>query len=73
MILEKTKMIQLPENCLVCDRNDWCWLPGKTKICKPYWTKRHKDCPLIEVADELIEQLEAMKKDLTGGNRKRSR
>lgn len=73
MILRKTRLVQLPGNCLDCDNNDWCSLPGKTKVCKPYWTKRHKDCPLIEVPGELIEQLEAEKKDLTGGNRKRSR
>lgn len=73
MILKKMYMHKLPESCLECEDNYICVLPGKDKIGKSYLTKRHRACPLIEVPGELIEQLEAEKKDLTGGNRKRSR
>lgn len=73
MILKKMYMHKLPESCLECEDNYLCVLPGKVSIGKPYLTKRHRNCPLIEVADELIGQQEAMKKDLTGGNRRRSK
>jgi hypothetical protein len=52
-----TTMTELPANCLECTVFG-CDLPnrknrsGVTDICKiAYRTKRHKDCPLIEVEE----------------------
>ena len=61
MILEKTRLLQLPESCQACPEI-YCQLPGKTTIRPVYMKRRHKSCPLIEVPDALIEQLEERKR-----------
>lgn len=52
MIVAKTCLKKIPENCWVCDYYG-CTLPCQARnndqLKKAYSTKRHKDCPLVEV------------------------
>lgn len=52
MIVAKTCLEKIPENCWDCDYYG-CTLPcqarNKYLLKKAYKTKRHKDCPLREV------------------------
>lgn len=61
MILSKTSMDKMPENCLDCE-NAHCRLGEKQHsdtIQKKYQTKRHENCPLVNDLDKdsLIEYL----------------
>lgn len=52
MIVYKTKMEKIPENCKECTCY-WCRLPLKNnkyepELKKQYEKKRHEECPLIE-------------------------
>lgn len=56
MIVVKTKLDAIPENCLECPVRNYsnccCDLPykrGNMELSKLYKNKRHKDCPLMEV------------------------
>ena len=53
MIVYVTQMDSTPANCLDCTMN--CNLPisqrNYTKILKAYITKRHRDCPLMELPE----------------------
>jgi hypothetical protein len=49
-ILFKTKMEELPKNCVECSCQ-WCRLPCKNNtydlvVKKKYTTQRHEECPL---------------------------
>ena len=51
-IVYVTTMTELPENCLECTLElctKPCWQNDYEKIKKPYRTKRHRNCPLIEM------------------------
>lgn len=52
MVVAKTGLEKIPENCWACDYYG-CTLPCKARnkdlLKKAYKTKRHKDCPLVEV------------------------
>lgn len=50
-----TTMTEIPKNCGECTLElcvKPCWQNDYEKIKKPYWTKRHKECPLIEIFEE---------------------
>ena len=52
MIVAKTNLKEIPENCWACGYYG-CTLPcqvrNKDLLKKAYKDKRHKDCPLMEV------------------------
>ena len=52
MIVAKTRLEKIPENCWECEYLG-CSLPCKARqpdqMKKAYREKRHKDCPLMEV------------------------
>lgn len=52
MIVAKTSLEQIPENCWACDYCS-CTLSrqarNKDLLKQAYKNKRHKDCPLVEV------------------------
>lgn len=52
VIVAKTDLEKIPENCWTCDYLG-CSLPCKARqpeqMKKAYREKRHKDCPLVEV------------------------
>ena len=57
MICIKTEMREMPKNCGEC----WvlCALPCENNDCEnivkeEYFSKRHKECPLIEVIKRII-------------------
>ena len=55
MIVYRTKMESLPENCKECICQ-WCNLPLKNnkyepELKKQYEKKRHEECPLVETKD----------------------
>lgn len=59
MIVYKTSLEEIPQNCNDC-KCHWCRLPIKSnnsgytdEIKKAYLAKRHKDCPLREVEEEI--------------------
>ena len=57
VIVVTTTMKEVPENCISCP-NANCTLPvyGKyqEKVKKAYLTKRHRDCPLRFVEEDLL-------------------
>lgn len=59
MIVYVTLMDTLPANCLECTMN--CNRPiskrDYSKILKPYITKRHQDCPLMELPEPSKEEV----------------
>ena len=55
MIYWKTLMKEIPPNCADCKLVEWCPYPVKADgvhIRKSCVTKRHKDCPLVEVTED---------------------
>ena len=55
MIYWKTLMKEIPTNCADCKLVEWCPYPVKADgvhIRKSCVTKRHKDCPLVEVTED---------------------
>lgn len=53
MIVAKTRMEKIPDNCWACEYYG-CNLPFKVRqpdlLKQAYKNKRHKDCPLMEVS-----------------------
>lgn len=53
MIVIRTGMVTMPVNCKECG-NELCPLPLNKRgdmLLKKYLTKRHEDCPLVEIGE----------------------